>query len=234
MEFFDAIYVVSLPTRQDRRDRIQKELSRFNVNYTIVDAIDGKVATSLKKWYATSRNHISPKYIDTLSAGEIGCILSHIRIWEMICLNCTKDGWYLILEDDCMFDPRVTNEMLAESIQNLPRDCKYFKFTHLHTYKTNVIPHNKHWNKITGSSYSTMCYAFHTSILQSLLNHIFISQIDHLVISDAYVINVNNVYQDIQPEYVMGYIKENDKLHVNYYHGICKSYSDKDSNIVHF
>jgi GR25 family glycosyltransferase involved in LPS biosynthesis len=232
MDFFDGIYVISLPSRQDRRDRIKTELERFNTPYTVFNAIDGRKATPLKHWYGTHRNMLSEENTKNLKPGEIGCILSHIRIWEEILLHSTKDGWYLIMEDDCAFDPRITSESLRECLSHLPKDAYYFKFAHLGIYKKKIEAINPYWNKVDGSSYSTLCYAVHTRILQSLLSHTFKAQVDHLIVPNTYVINNDDMYSKPNMMFAMGLVKvTNEKKELNYYHGICYSFDEKNSDI---
>mmetsp|Transcript_110322 Transcript_110322/g.318841 ORF Transcript_110322/g.318841 Transcript_110322/m.318841 type:complete len:215 (+) Transcript_110322:2-646(+) len=47
--------------------------------------------------------HIQPPMQKTMSAGEVGCALSHVRLWRMLAEHADNVGPMLILEDDAAF-----------------------------------------------------------------------------------------------------------------------------------
>lgn len=82
---FDEIYVINLPRRQDRRERIEATLEEMGVDFRIFDAVDG---TTIDEEYLKKLGIKSlPDYKDPYSGrpmnyGEIGCFLSHYFIWK--------------------------------------------------------------------------------------------------------------------------------------------------------
>lgn len=229
MEFFDKIYVISLAHREDRRKNIQQEMKKFDTDITFFDAVYGKERTNDKVWYALSKSIINPKTISKLLPGEIGCLLSHYMVWTDILLHMKEDKWYLIVEDDCAFHSDLTIEYLQNAMKHIPSDAKVLKFAHLNLYGRSVQPYNDYWYKLTGNSFSTMCYAVHSSTIKSFLSHTYDSPIDHLVLNNAYVINWNDFHLD--STFIMNYYEVEGNKIPNYYHGICYSSDNIQSDV---
>ena len=87
---FDAIRIVSLTSRVDRRAQIQREFARFDIaigqgNVQFFDAIQ------------------PPDDGGFPSVGARGCFLSHLEILR----QARDSGWsrFLVLEDDALFTP---------------------------------------------------------------------------------------------------------------------------------
>lgn len=81
--FFEHIYVLNLPSRTDRKERMKSLFSKHNIEVEFFDAIDGK------------KHHTKS---DKRNAGEVGCFLSH----KAIIKDAYEKGYesILILEDD--------------------------------------------------------------------------------------------------------------------------------------
>lgn len=93
-ELFDntvKIYVISLLRSPDRKKNVNKQLNGIEFNY--FDAVDGKNLSD-------SQKELEKKYTETgtLNPGQVGCLLSHILLWEQIVKSQIKNT--LILEDD--------------------------------------------------------------------------------------------------------------------------------------
>ena len=139
----DKIYIINLKKNKDRWDAISKAAKNANVPITRFNAIYEKELPpnhpDIKKYFAT--NH-------ELSPRQIGCALSHIKIWEDAVKNNYEN--ILIFEDDVIIPPDflaklepVVNElpddwnMLLLGLNNI-KATKYSK--HL------IKPHNKDGN----------------------------------------------------------------------------------------
>lgn len=96
------VKVINLPQREDRRNWFletnKDALADFDWGFA--EAVNGENLTHevLKKMgFDTDKNWRDPLLKRTLTKGEVGCFLSHYRIWE----ECADDNeTYLILEDD--------------------------------------------------------------------------------------------------------------------------------------
>ena len=87
------IVIISLKRSQDRRDRLKVILK--DIDYKIFDAIDGKNETEHIK--TLKEKHVID---NTLNPGQIGCLLSHITLWEDFTNNNNNNKELLVLEDD--------------------------------------------------------------------------------------------------------------------------------------
>tara|TARA_B100001121_G_C18519989_1_gene540854 strand:- start:97 stop:846 length:750 start_codon:yes stop_codon:yes gene_type:complete len=103
-------FVINLDSRKDRLKSIDKDLKKIKLEYERFPACDGK---KLDKY----SNDIS-KYFDKnnkLTPGQIGCSLSHIKIWEKAIKDNNK--YTLVLEDDAIIPPnfwKKINNLLLE------------------------------------------------------------------------------------------------------------------------
>lgn len=93
------VYVISLPHRTDRRDRIVSKWPHA----TIIDAVDGR----------TLQPH------PTLTKGEIGCFVSHIGALKLFRSDSADYG--LILEDDCTLTPQTFFSSMPTIVERAPR-----------------------------------------------------------------------------------------------------------------
>ena len=79
--------VISLPSREDRRKSFTETNGEYlkDHDWCFVDAVDGSSLTyhNLKTvGFDTDKNWRDPILKRTLTWGEIGCFLSHWKLWE--------------------------------------------------------------------------------------------------------------------------------------------------------
>lgn len=96
------IIVISLPFRVDRRDRIVEQFRNLEIHFQFFDAIHGK-SERLKAYEKVKFSSISKKY---LTPGSIGCIASHIAVWQNLALS-SYDGFF-IFEDDILLEKKLS------------------------------------------------------------------------------------------------------------------------------
>ena len=97
---FPPTYVINLARSHDRRERISTELANLGVDFEIFDAVDGAELTEEDMaLYSSTRSRRDGGR--ELSVGEIGCALSHLRLYQK--LVDSNDEEFLILEDDAEF-----------------------------------------------------------------------------------------------------------------------------------
>jgi GR25 family glycosyltransferase involved in LPS biosynthesis len=130
----DAIFVINLVARRDRRKHIEKELSRLGLLglATFVPAVTKKEAS------ASSFEAMPPDlWVDKASpfrfysrpilAGEVACTLSHLKVWKIV-----KDrglSHAIILEDDVELANHLP-VVLSQILQQMPRDWDLFYLYH--------------------------------------------------------------------------------------------------------
>jgi len=112
------IFVINLKRSQGRRQRIEKHLKKLNLDYELFEAIDGyKLTEDQIKSYVDPHSKYSNAFIkpteysdgfvSPFKPAEIGCFLSHYRIYEKICND--KLEYALILEDDIDMSDHLPN-----------------------------------------------------------------------------------------------------------------------------
>ncbi|XP_070531927.1 procollagen galactosyltransferase 2-like [Ptychodera flava] len=102
---FDEIYMINLARRRDRRERMFWNLEQLGIDFKHFEAVDGN--RDLTKEIIQDMGIVMlPGFADPyhgreLTMGEIGCFLSHYRIWqEVVNKSYSK---VMVLEDDIRF-----------------------------------------------------------------------------------------------------------------------------------
>jgi glycosyl transferase family 25 len=105
--YYDAILVISLPFRQDRRAHIRHQMSRFSLSYSFLEATYGQ-SLNLK---TLDRALFTRSTLRYLPKGSLGCALSHVRAWKQV----VAQGWKycLILEDDIILTDTFAEDLRA-------------------------------------------------------------------------------------------------------------------------
>ncbi len=99
------IYIINIKRDTKRKKYMESLCNKFNLNVEFIEAIYGKEITqeSIKKFY--SKNKAIQEIGRELALGEIGCALSHIKIYKKIQEDNTL--YALIFEDDVKFDQEL-------------------------------------------------------------------------------------------------------------------------------
>ncbi len=100
------IFIINLSHRTDRKAFMGRQLTEFNLEAEFVEAVDGK---NLKPEEATLYDEVTARIRNgkVLSPGELGCALSHRKIYEKMTQESISEA--LILEDDIV----LTKEFVA-------------------------------------------------------------------------------------------------------------------------
>ena len=124
-DFFDKIYILTLPRLKDRIDQFARELK--GLNYEIIYGVDKEEVTldSLKQQgvYSTAGYQEIYKRQEDMNLGMLCCTLGHLKVYETIIANQHKK--VLIFEDDVF--PITENLPLFPAITaELPTDWELF------------------------------------------------------------------------------------------------------------
>ena len=110
------IYVISLKDSLERRADASAQLEKLNFDWEFIDAVDGRMFSSIPPEYNSSKVRRLLGF--EMTPSELGCFLSHKKIWRLISQN--KNG-AVILEDDFVitkdFESTVLN--ILRGTQNL-------------------------------------------------------------------------------------------------------------------
>lgn len=83
---FDQIYLINLERRPDRLRKMNYALRELGIDAKLISAVDGKQLTTEKineLNITQMEGYVDPYHKRALKFGEIGCFLSHYKIWEV-------------------------------------------------------------------------------------------------------------------------------------------------------
>lgn len=107
------VFVISLPTADERRRSISNQLVRFKIQFDFIDACWGKDFIGDPSCYDESKARKSEGR--ALSPGEVGCALSHSGVYRRMVEEGIASA--LILEDDV-----ILSDELPEALTAIERD----------------------------------------------------------------------------------------------------------------
>ncbi|XP_066126159.1 procollagen galactosyltransferase 1 isoform X2 [Saccopteryx bilineata] len=117
---FDEVFMINLKRRQDRRDRMLRALQAQEIQFQLVEAVDGKAMNTSQ--VEALGIQMLPGYQDPyhgrpLTKGEMGCFLSHYNIWKEVLDRGLQKS--LVFEDDLRFEI-----FFKRRLMNLMRDVQ--------------------------------------------------------------------------------------------------------------
>ena len=118
------IWVLNLERDKEKRHFMEEQLKRLGKPYQIVEAVDGKkLSADDLQFY--SRKMALTDFGRELSPGELGCALSHIKMWRRILEEDLKE--VLILEDDAHIGHALFNVLAHRD--RMPADYQHINFS---------------------------------------------------------------------------------------------------------
>lgn len=118
-------FVIHLARATQRRTQADRICRLLPMPSEVVEAVDGRALTAAEADAACRPGLHRPRYPFSLNAGEIGCFLSHRKLWKMIVERDLDAG--LIIEDDVDIEGGDFARALSFVRENLgPRD--YVRF----------------------------------------------------------------------------------------------------------
>ena len=101
LEDIPPIWVLNLERSKVRREFMESQLSLFDVAFEFIEAVDGSKLTPDEKACYSKKDALRCAERE-LSLGEVGCVLSHIKIWQRFLAENLSE--VLVLEDDILID----------------------------------------------------------------------------------------------------------------------------------
>jgi len=94
------LFVISLPQSTARRGPLLATLARLGIGHELVEAADGETLLGRHEIPWSDAGTLEPQRLlgRRLTAGEIGCAVSHLGLWRRIAAS-GRPG--IVLEDDC-------------------------------------------------------------------------------------------------------------------------------------
>ena len=118
------IWIINLKRDVARRDFMVEQLERLGLAYELIEAVDGSTLTD--EDYKLYSPELSQSTIyRPLTPNEIGCALSHIRLWERMIHEDIPE--VLILEDDALVAEAMIGVLANRD--KLPEGWEHINFT---------------------------------------------------------------------------------------------------------
>lgn len=141
--------VINLERRADRLSVFYENNSKFLSDIHRVEAIDGRML-NIQKLHAlgfdTNKSWRDPIRKTKLTHGEVGCFISHWRVWE----ECVKlDEPVIVLEDDAIVTGRFDEKEVEKLLETY--DLVYLARREMEPERVKVIddtlevPHYPYW-----------------------------------------------------------------------------------------
>lgn len=145
MNNISEIFVINLPECKKRMMKFDQIMKKFDLNYTVRQAIKGTNLTNedLQKFTSYWCRHF------TCTNGLIGCYLSHFFLWKDLSERKTnKIEWYLILEDDS----HITKEFIT-NISAIFDDLRNWNYSNKYPEYINCASSVGNLSRVTGHLY---------------------------------------------------------------------------------
>ena len=107
------VYLINLDRSPERLSQMESRFAEIGVSFERVKAVDGK---DLSADEINAVRLVVPGWLP-LSAGEVGCYLSHRRCWQLI--SNREDPYGCIFEDDVLLSPQL--QKLLSDVQWIPK-----------------------------------------------------------------------------------------------------------------
>lgn len=118
------VWIINLKRDTERLQFMQEQMQRLRIDYRVIEAVDGRsLAEDEKTPY--SKSIALRDFGRELTPGEIGCALTHIKIWKLILDEGIEEA--LILEDDVHIGMALI-EVLKHR-DRLPQDYQHINFS---------------------------------------------------------------------------------------------------------
>ena len=182
----DKIYVINLEKNKDRLKKFMKCAKKANVNVKRFDAVNGKELSKndpyVIKYFGKNSN---------LNPGQIGCALSHIKIWEDAIKNNYNN--IIVFEDDAII-PKDFWYRFNKAYYELPKNWEMLLLGGVKLggkiYSNNLLkPDNRSGN--WGLSSLLLNINFMKKIIKEIKLNI---TIDDYLINNYYYKKNNNIF----------------------------------------
>ena len=119
------VFVINMETCKERFDATYERLMQSQVVATRFNATVGKALTSeeLSHWYDAAANQ--RYYHRDLTLGEVGCYISHMRVWQKVVDESIP--YAIVLEDDLHIEPSFA--AILNQIEQLSTDWDMIKLS---------------------------------------------------------------------------------------------------------
>ena len=165
---FDKAYIIGLPNHTNKRlDRCFKRFKREKVNVELWEGIYG-LDVDINKYQ--KQGYLSNDF-QLLLPGSLGCMLSHISLWEKL-ENDSECDIAFICEDDILLNPNFLKDLESIPWSDVPDDWDIIKLSYHKLNGEQISDTIVKPSLVTkpGTNSGTFCYLMKTSSAQTLKN----------------------------------------------------------------
>jgi glycosyl transferase family 25 len=176
--------VVSLTSAVLRRAYIDEQFTKLELNYAFFDAINREEALKVCE-------NLGFNYSGDITLGELGCLLSHIMIWQQMIAN--DDPYVMVFEDDVVLSKNIHS--LLKSLDTIMEQCCLLKLETMgypvKTSKPIITMHGYQVHQLQSDHMGTASYVITLNgakkIIDMLMNEPIKKPIDHYMFDDIAV-----------------------------------------------
>ena len=146
---FGPLYIINLDEQPERMEWMANQLKEWEIeNYTRISAYDGRPSTG-----DDLSDILTGKYPDNITAGEIGCVTSHLKALKHF-VEETDEPYAIIMEDDCDISiAHFWTFTWKQFISRMPYDWDTIQLAVICPGELHVQVHRRFIN-----DFSTACY----------------------------------------------------------------------------
>lgn len=119
------VFVINLDSSTERLSKCKEQLDKQSIKFERVSAVLGVslTQTEIDMFYSPELNQ--RYYYQSLTKGEIGCFMSHRKVWQQMIAQSIP--YAFILEDDFVIQSNINN--VIQDIKSLDFDWHYIKLS---------------------------------------------------------------------------------------------------------
>ncbi|WP_243975788.1 glycosyltransferase family 25 protein [Vibrio natriegens] len=206
------IYVINLKRDKHKLTAIESQLNKLKLNYEIIEAFDGATLSESSLETLTDQGGSRSVIGRSLTKGEVGCALSHRKIYEKLLESDNK--YAIILEDDVIISSKINQLFSCDN--NLPSKLDVLLLGYYNNPNTEKQSASSFWKYIKiGSSFKCLrlienAYGTHGYLItregaRKLLRdtEILVEPIDHYTgnFNKYRVYGINKILVSLDPIY---------------------------------
>jgi glycosyl transferase family 25 len=165
------VYIINLKSDVGRKKSIIQQLNKQNIeNYEIIDAINGNELSPQEIDSNTFKNKMGINPWNTkMSASQVGCALSHIKIYHEFIKSDYK--YALILEDDAIFKNNFEDKIKKFILNSFKYKKQIILLSELKQfYKKPIIKFEKYELVDVTNAFFTHSYFINKDAAKSIIN----------------------------------------------------------------
>lgn len=163
-------YIVNLKKHKKRKANIIRELKRQGIKkFKFIEAINGYglKKSEIKKIIYKNHQGIN-KWNSKMSMGQIGCALSHLKIYKLILKE--RFDVALILEDDAIFKKKLDKKLQEFILKNFTKKPQVTLISEIKEfYKNSIIKKNQYGIVDVTNAFFTHAYFINKGAAKKIL-----------------------------------------------------------------